>query len=180
MVRAQIRSLRTTLPIALLLLLAVLAATPAQAVIYHVALKNGTTIDTLYEPQEASWDHGMVLVLTDVGNWMGVEKANLASVTSDNATRGFGIAINATTISLGDAPNDLPEVPKDVNATGLQALQSILQQQQQEKPSYTIQQGVQTEDTQGIPASLISPSGSSGPSAIAPIIVPPPTPPQQQ
>ncbi len=150
------------------------AALPAGASVFHVALTNGSVIDSLYEPQEASWDHGMVLVLTDAGNWIGVHKDEIANVASENATRGFGIVINATTISLGEAPNDLPTPGKDVGSANQQALQSLLEQQQP-RPNYTIQQGVQSEATQGIPSSFISPY-SQGPT-ITPVIVPPATPP---
>ncbi len=178
MVRARVRIASGMVP-ALVLLVALLGATalPAGAAVFHVTLTNGTVIDSLYEPQEASWDRGMVLVLTDAGNWTGVKKADLATVSSEIATRGFGVAINATTISLGDAPNDLPVPNKDVATAQQQVLQNLLQQQQP-KPNYTIEQGVQTEGTQGIPSSFISPYAQGGPSAITPVVVPPPTPPQ--
>jgi len=154
------------------------AELPAGAAVFHVTLTNGSVIDSLYEPQEASWDHGMVLLLTDAGNWIGVHKDEVANVPAENATRGFGIAINATTISLGEAPNDLPAPNKDVGTANQQALQNLLQQQQP-RPNYTIQQGVQTEDTQGIPSSFISPYATGGPAA-TPIVVPPSTPPAHQ
>jgi hypothetical protein len=170
MVRASFR-------IALALVLSAAAALPAGAAVFHVTLTNGSVIDSLYEPQEASWDHGLVLVLTDAGNWIGIQKGDIAAVAAENATRGFGIVINATTISLGDAPNDLPVPNKDVGSANQQALQNLLQQQQP-RPNYTIQQGVQTEDTQGIPSSFISPYAQGAPS-ITPVIVPPPTPPHQ-
>ena len=146
------------------------AALPAGATVYHVTLSNGSVIDSLYEPQEASWDHGMVLALTDAGNWIGIKKGEIANVASENATRGFGVVINATTISLGDAPNDLPVPGKDAGTSTQQALQNLLQQQQP-RPNYTIQQGVQTEDTQGIPSPFISPYAS--PNSVTPVVVPP-------
>ncbi len=180
MVRAQARqhALTTTgLASAIVLSLVLLgaAARPAGAAVFHVTLSNGSVIDSLYEPQEASWDHGMVLVLTDAGNWIGVRKGELASVVSESATRGFGVVINTTTVSLGDAPNDQPVPNKDAGSRNQQALQSLLEQQQP-KPNYTIQQGVQSEATQGIPSSFISPNGSNGPSAITPVFVPAPSP----
>lgn len=174
MVRAHVRIVSRLAP-ALVLLAALLgvAASPAGAAVYHVTLTNGSVIDTLYEPQEASWDHDMVLVLTDAGNWIGVPQSEVATVASENATRGFGVVINATTISLGEAPNDLPVPGKDAGSANQQALQNLLEQQQP-KPNYTIQQGVQTENTQGIPSGFISPY--AGTPSIAPIIVPPPAP----
>ena len=177
MVRAQCRM---TLGIALALLLSA-ATLPAAAEVFHVTLANGSVIDSLYEPQEASWDHGMVLLLTDTGNWIGIDKRDVGSVTSENATRGFGVVINATTISLGEAPNDQPVPNKDAGANNTAlALQNLLQGQQP-RPNYTIQQGVQTEQTQGIPSGFIAPGGyGTGPSALTPIIVPPPAAPHQQ
>src|SRR6476661_10529259 len=93
MVRAQVRIASGIVPVLLAALLGA-AARPAAAAVYHLTLTNGSVIDSLYEPQEASWDHDMVLVLTDAGNWMGVKKSDLANVVSENATRGFGISIN--------------------------------------------------------------------------------------
>src|SRR5690242_21886515 len=100
------RMVRARVSIALAAVL-LAAALPAGASVFHVTLTNGSVVDTLYEPQEASWDHGMVLLLTDAGNWIGIQKSDIANVASENATRGFGIVINATTISLGEAPHDL-------------------------------------------------------------------------
>lgn len=169
MVRARVS---TVLAVVLLA-----AALPAGASVFHVTLTNGSVIDTLYAPQEASWDHAMVLVLTDAGNWAGIQKGEIADVAEENGTRGFGIAINATTIALGEAPNDLPVPNKDAGTLSptQQALQNLLQQQAP-RPNYTIQQGVQTEDTQGIPANFISPYAAGTPSQV-PVAVPPPTPP---
>jgi len=170
---------RARFSVALGFVLLAAAALPAGASVFHLSLTNGSVIDTLYEPQEASWDHGMVLVLTDAGNWIGVHKDEIANVASENATRGFGIAINATTIALGEAPNDLPVPGKEAAGTPTQqALQSLLQQQQPQ-PNYTIQQGVQTEDTQGIPSPFISPYATGAP-AVTPIVVPPTPPPAHQ
>src|SRR6476660_5910477 len=92
----------------LLTALAALPASPAGADIYHVKLSSGTVIDSRYQPQDASWDKGLVLLLTDVGNWVGVKKTDIESVASENATRGFGVTIRNNTISLGVAPNDQP------------------------------------------------------------------------
>jgi hypothetical protein len=169
MVRAQVRILPA---LVLLAALSAVAAVPASASVFHLTLANGTVIDSLYEPQEASWDHDMVLVLTDAGNWIGVKKSDLVNVASENATRGFGISINATTISLGEAPNDLPVPGKETGNSTQQAIQSLLEQQQV-KPNYTIQQGVQTEETQGIPSSFISPFASGSAAPLQPIVVNP-------
>jgi hypothetical protein len=143
-----------------------LAALPAGADIYHVKLKSGTVVDTRYQPQDASWDKGMVLLLTEVGNWVGVPKDEIESVTAENATRGFGVTIRNNTISLGVAPNDQPNPnDKDKGTAALdrltQAIQGLSQGQQQQP--YTIQQGVSSEQTQGIPANFINNGGGQQP-----------------
>jgi hypothetical protein len=169
----MLRSL-SRLALALGLLLAV--ALPAGADIYHVKLSSGTIIDTRYQPQDASWDKGMVLLLTEVGNWVGVRKDEIESVTAENATRGFGVTIRNNTISLGVAPNDQPNPNGDKNAQALDRLTQAIQglsQSQQQKP-YSVQQGVSSEQTQGIPSSFIG-AGGGQPQQI-PIPVPIPAP----
>jgi hypothetical protein len=115
-----------------------LAALPASAEIFKIQLNNGTVVETVYQPQEASWDPDMVLLLTEVGNWIGVRKDEIDTVVTEAPQRGFGVRINTTTVLLGAAPKQ-PAA------------------QQPSDDSYTIQQGVATEQTQGIPAGLISP-----------------------
>jgi hypothetical protein len=169
----MLRSL-SRLGLALGLLLTV--ALPAGADIYHVKLSSGTIIDTRYQPQDASWDKGMVLLLTEVGNWIGVRKDEIESVTAENATRGFGVTIRNNTISLGVAPNDQPNPNGDKAALALDRLTQAIQglsQSQQQKP-YTIQQGVSSEQTQGIPSGFIG-GGGGGQQQTVPIPVPIPT-----
>ena len=177
----MVRSL-PRLGLALGLLLAALAAwpaVPAGADVFHVKLSSGTIIDSRYQPQDASWDKGLVLLLSDVGNWVGVRKTEIESVTSENATRGFGVTIRNNTISLGIAPNDQPNPKgeKDKNAAAIdrltQAIQGLAQGQQQ--APYSIQQGVSTENTQGIPAGFVNPY-ANGPQQPAVIPIPIPTP----
>ncbi len=162
--------MRSFVRIGVALLSLPLVALPASAEIFKIQLNNGTVIETAYQPQEASWDPGMVLLLTEVGNWIGVRKDEIEIVIADAPLRGFGTRLNTTTILLGAAPNDnaLPEVA-DAPQNGdpvLQMLQGLVQAQQpaaQPQESYSIQQGVPTEQTQGIPAGLISPYGSPPP-----------------
>jgi hypothetical protein len=168
---------RSLFRVALVLGLVLAAALPAGADVYHVKLTTGTVIDTRYQPQDASWDTHMVLLLTEVGNWIGVRKEEIESVTSENATRGFGVTIRNNTISLGVAPNDQPTPNTDKQSQAIdrltQALQGLSQNQQ---PPYSIQQGVATEQTQGIPSNFISPYGGGGSSSPIPIPVPLPAP----
>jgi hypothetical protein len=117
--------------------------------------------------------------LTEVGNWIGVSKDEIDSVAAENATRGFGVTIRNNTISLGVAPNDQPNPnDKDKGTAALdrltQAIQGLSQGQQQQP--YTIQQGVSSEQTQGIPSNFINPYGGSQQQPVQIQLPPLPTP----
>lgn len=137
--------------------LAALTAAPAQAEVFHVKLRNGTTVDTLYQPQQATWDPNVVILLSDAGNWIGIDQRDIDNVVSESQIRGFGIALNFNTVAIGWAPNDAIDpstVQANPQAATLQALQNIYQQQQ-EQAHYTIPQFVSTEQTAGIPSRLV-------------------------
>lgn len=152
-----------------------LLAAPAAADVFQVTLSNGTTVETVYQPQEASWDSSMVLLLTEVGNWIGVRKAEIESVQNVTQRGGFGVRINATTVAIGWSANDA-EDPNAVAAGGQpgselearfqQAIQNLnqaienVQSQQDAQQSYTMDQFVEPGETQGIPGGLISPYGT--------------------
>jgi hypothetical protein len=166
-----------------LLALSLLAA-PAGAEIYRVTLNNGQTFDTNYQPEEASWDASMVLLLSDVGNWIGVSKADVQKVEPVNETGSFGVQIAVNTYELGISANDAEaEAEAAALASGAPAagqaaggadaraamLQVMLQQQQleaqqrQAQQKYSVQQFVEPNQTQGIPSSLISTSTNGNP-----------------
>jgi hypothetical protein len=139
-----------------------LASLPASAEVYSVTLKNGSVLETQYQPQEASFDKDMVLLMTEVGNWIGVRRDEIESVVSDAESSGFGKVIGKNTIDLGWAANDAAD-PNAPGADGkqdpglslaAQALQNLYQQRQ-EQQNYTIQQFVQPNQTQGIPTNLV-------------------------
>lgn len=154
-----------------------LLAAPAGADVFQVTLTNGTVVETVYQPQEANWDSSMVLLLTEVGNWIGVQKAEIESVQNATQKGGFGVRINPNTVAIGWAPNDA-EDPNAVPATAggqpgseletrfQQAIQNLNQtisdiEAQRETPqNYSIDQFVEPGATQGIPGGLISPYGS--------------------
>jgi hypothetical protein len=157
------------------LALALLAA-PAAADVFQVTLSNGTTVETVYQPQEASWDSSMVLLLTEVGNWIGVPKAEIESVHNATQKGGFGVRINPNTVAIGWSANDA-EDPSAVTAEGQppgselearfqQAIQNLnqaiedVQSRQDAQQSYTMDQFVEPGQTQGIPGGLINPYGS--------------------
>jgi len=159
--------MRRTLAVCSLLALPLLAL-PAAAEVYTVTLTNGSVLETAYQPQEAAFDKDMVLLMTDVGNWIGVRKDEIESVRSDAEIGGYGKVIEKNTILLGWSANDA-EDPDAVEGEGgqgrrtdpaltaaAQALQTLTQQRQAEL-NYTIKQFVRPEDTQGIPARMIGP-----------------------
>jgi hypothetical protein len=141
-----------------LLALAVLTltatATPAQAEVFHVKMRNGSTVDTLYQPQQAAFDPNVVILLSDAGNWIGINQRDIESVRSESDIHGFGVALNFNTIAIGWAPNDAPENSPNSPSATLQALQNIYRQQQAQE-HYTIPQFVNTDQTAGIPARLV-------------------------
>ncbi len=151
-------SIRFARQIALGAAVALLAA-PVAAETYLISLKGGGTIQSRYQPQESSWDAGTVLFMTETGNWIGVQKSEIVSVEQENNLRGFGFVINPTTIALGWAPNDLEDPAnaetKDIGARLLQALGGGSAEPAPARAPYTIQQGVSTEATQGIPVSFV-------------------------
>jgi len=151
--------------VALTALLAALPAIPASAEVFSVTLTNGSVLETQYQPQEASFDKDMVLLLTEVGNWVGVRRDEIASVVSDAESSGFGKVIGKNTVDLGWAANDAadPNAPAEKQDPGLslaaQALQAVYQQRQA-ADSYTIKQFVQPNELQGIPTNLVGVSSS--------------------
>lgn len=153
-----------------LVALTALLAVPVSAEVYSVTLTNGSVLETQYQPQEASFDKDMVLLMTEVGNWIGVRRDEIESVVSDAESSGFGKVIGKNTVELGWAANDAAD-PNAEAAGGkqdpglslaAQALQAVYQQRQAEQ-SYTVKQFVQPSETQGIPASLVGQSTSMAP-----------------
>ncbi|HEV7667119.1 MAG TPA: hypothetical protein VGS22_01230 [Thermoanaerobaculia bacterium] len=135
---------------------AVLLAAPIAAETYLITLQNGGTIQSRYQPQESSWDAGMVLFMTETGNWIGLKKSDIVSVEQENNLRGFGFVINPTTVALGWAPNDAADPAAPVEGDfGARLLQALSPPPAPAKENYTVQQGVSTEQTQGIPLSYI-------------------------
>jgi hypothetical protein len=137
----------------MVLLGALLATLPAAAEIYVITVSDGATFETSRQPEQSSWDPGMVLVLTEVGNWIGVQKSDIKSIEPRDAIRGFGRRIDNSTVALGESPNDLPEAPQgsgDANSRQLALLERQAAQREADN-SYSVQQGVSAEQSQGIP-----------------------------
>ncbi|HEV7786240.1 MAG TPA: hypothetical protein VGQ28_12930 [Thermoanaerobaculia bacterium] len=165
----------------LLVLAFALLAVPATAEVFHVTLTNGTTVDSAVQPQQASWDPNMVMLLTDVGNWVGFPKDEISDIKAVDPTAGFGVRISSTAIALGRFSNDLPENAKGgaqdqdkYMALATRALEAAEKQQH-----YSVQQFVEPNQTQGIPAAFAgSGYGNASPipgggAAVAPQSAPP-------
>ena len=159
----MLRSLTRVWP--LLLVLALFAA-PATADVYYVTLTNGNVIETAHQPQQASWDPNMVLLLTEVGNWIGFPKDQIQGVRAEDPTQGYGIKISDKAIALGRSPNDLP-VNDDATKSRADQLTdrylAIAERQmqiQEERRSYSVQQFAEPGASAGIP--LVSYGSGSG------------------
>lgn len=175
----MLHSIRTT-PRVWSLVLSVLVlgllAVPATAEVFHVTLKNGTTIDSSVQPQQASWDPNMVMLMSEVGNWVGFSKDEITDIKVVDPTAGFGVRISSTAIALGRFSNDLPEVGKnpqdELNSRYLSLAAKTLELQEKQQ-QYSIQQGVATEHTQGIPAAFSGYGAGYGGNGMTTNVMPP-------
>lgn len=84
-----------------------LAATGVQAALYTVTMKNGSIFETRYAPIPADFDENIMLLRTDRGNWIGLEKEEIEDIVSAAEASGFGYQLDTTTLYLGWSPNDL-------------------------------------------------------------------------
>jgi hypothetical protein len=185
--------------LALSLLALSLLALPAGAEVFRVTLNNGQIFETAYQPQEASWDASMVLLLDDVGNWVGVSKADVQQVATVSETGAYGVMISRNTFEIGISANDAEaqeaangqpgqNKPSALETAQLQLAQLELQQRQAEiqrqtaQQNYGVKQFVEPGQTQGIPSRFIGQTpkqgGSSFPSTPSPSS-PSPVPPVQ-
>jgi hypothetical protein len=159
----MLRSLTRVWPLVLAL---ALLAVPASADVYYVTLTNGTVVQTAHQPQQASWDPNMVLLLTEVGNWIGFPKDQIQGVRVEDPTQGYGVRISDKAIALGRAPNDQPTEEEGKSKTDLFANRylDIMQRQlqlQESRRSYSVQQFAEPGSSSGIPTSWDG-SGSFG------------------
>jgi len=141
---------------------AVLLAVPATAEIYIVTLTNGAEFHTQYRPKEAGWDTTKIMLLTDVGNWIAIELADVASVTSELENEGFGKVIDTSTIAIGWSPNDAPDLAAQEAADPMTRLLNFLSAEQGEAPDYSVQQFVDPSEAGagGLPVSGLTSPGT--------------------
>jgi len=125
-----------------------LAAPPATAEVYSVTLKNGGIIQSRQAPQAAGYADDLILVLTEVGNWAALPIDAIASIDSNTEARGFGTILDTTTIVLGWAPNESAE---DEDLTPQERMLQLMEQQNQPRPNYSVEQFAEPSETGGIP-----------------------------
>ena len=90
----------------LLLAAAVLTGSPLMADVYSVTLNDGQVFLTRYQPREASFDSSLVTFLDEQANLIAVPRDEIATVTSETESKGYGLRINTTTLYLGFTANN--------------------------------------------------------------------------
>jgi hypothetical protein len=122
--------------------LLLLAASSASAATYEVSLANGTSFESRYQPEEAAWDSSVLLLLTQYGNWIALDKNDVVEVTTDIESGGFGTVIDTKTVSLGVLANDAPVPEEGGELSQADVLQQFLNSQPP-PPDYTVHQFVE-------------------------------------
>ncbi|HEX9801376.1 MAG TPA: hypothetical protein VGC00_14545 [Thermoanaerobaculia bacterium] len=148
---------------------ALVVVAPASATVYVIQLHGGGTFETRFEPQDASYDAGKIIFLDELGVLVALDKADVATIESDVEVSGFGHVIDDTTIALGWAPNDAPEVGSAQD----QARQAAIDAENA-GPSGPAPEPIY--DVENVPATMqIIPSFTAeGPSYVIPAPAPPP------
>ena len=169
-------SARTRVASLSVLLLAVgmsaLSAPAAEATVYTVTMKNGTTFDSRYQPEEASWDSNLVVLMTEFGNRVALPAAEIDSVAVDSESRGFGHQLNNTTMALGWAPNDGMDMDSDEGKAYLASEAAAAAAASQAQPVYNQQQFVDPSQLTGMPTWM---TGINSVPQVQPVVVRPPS-----
>lgn len=131
-------------------LVGILAVAPLSATVYKVTLKNGNVFETRYQPEDASWDAGKIVLLDEMGNLIALSKDDVQEVLSDIEAKGYGTVIDNTTMYLGWAPNEGEE------GTAEGAAAAAAQATGQEEPNLTYNQFVEPDQTQGMPGEWVA------------------------
>lgn len=128
---------------------------------YSVKLVSGATLELRYPIEESEWDKDTLVYLSEGGNWVGVPRSEVVSVSIATEFKGQGQLINATTIFMGLAANDqpVPGDPREANSTErlLEVLQGL-----GKAPNYNTEQFVEPDGAGGsggggIPLNLTQP-----------------------
>jgi len=155
----------STRSLILVVFAALLVAVPATAEIYTVTLSNGSEFQSRHRPTEASWNENVIMILTDVGNWIALDKGDVVSVISETENDGWGKVIDTHTIALGWLANDAPVGTPEELMDPMTRLLSFLQDQDANQPDYSVSQFVEPGEAGqgGLPVSGLTspPSGVS-------------------
>lgn len=120
---------------------------------FTVTLDTGAALTVRQRPKLSAGGE-TVYLLTDVGNWVSFDRPSVVSVTSDLESRGYGLVIDTTTISLGIAPNErLAGEEAAGTIDGDLALLQYLRQRDAAAQDFTVPQFVEPEQATGIPLS---------------------------
>lgn len=118
-----------------------LIVVPAMSAVYRIHLKNGNSFESRYKPQIAGWDETKIMVTTDVGNKITLNRDDVVDITTDTESLGYGTVIDTTTILLGWAPNDNPQPGDETVDPGVEMLRAL--QQRGGRPNYSVKQFVE-------------------------------------
>lgn len=91
-------------------LMAMTVSTSAEAQVdtYRVLMKNGNTFRSGQRPVTAWFDENKVLLLSEGGHMIALERDEIERVESDLEFEGYGTLLNKTTILVGNVANDAP------------------------------------------------------------------------
>lgn len=129
---------KLALKLAIPMVLAALLGSAAEAAVYTVTLKNGTTFETRYKPVTAEWDANVTMLQTDRGNWIALDAAEIADIASSLEVSGYGYHLDANTIVLGASPNDLVSDDEE----GGEGARPGAQEEPPPPPDFTVEQFV--------------------------------------
>ena len=138
-------------------------ALPAGAEVFTVTMTNQTTFITRYQPQQNPREEDKVSLLTEFGNWVTLYKEQIADITSETESRGFGTVLDTSTIVIGWAPNDKPEATAPSNDPTSQLLDYLRGRDQASEQDFSVQQFVSSDDAGlgGLPARGAASSGNT-------------------
>ncbi len=144
-----------------LALLALLLPAMAVAEVFTLTLENGATFETRYRPKLSYPDEDKVMLLTSNGNWIAFPRERVAAVEVDFESKGYGLVIDNTTISLGFAPNETSS-EEETPADPASRLLRYLEQRDAGQQNQSVEQFVNTDSagSAGFP-STFSTGGSS-------------------
>ena len=85
-------------PIFTIAALMFLTVVPAMSAVYTIHLKNGNSFDSRYKPRIAGWDENKIMLTTDIGNKITLQRDDVVDITVDTETQGYGTVLDTTTI----------------------------------------------------------------------------------